>query len=126
MSYYLHLLRVYIETLELHSQSSRSFNSSHCKAYSNDSCLSIWSTETYVWIALILVDPPIRDEYLPNGDQDTSTNYVEFYPNHFWEAMRIFSTRRPSSLTRILHPVPSVRASFKISYITWPKTRHHA
>src|ERR1700719_120713 len=34
MSYYLHLLRVYIEALELHSQSSRSFNSSHCKAYS--------------------------------------------------------------------------------------------
>src|ERR1700723_2954681 len=33
MSYYLHLLRVYIEALELHSQSSRSFNSSHCKAY---------------------------------------------------------------------------------------------
>jgi hypothetical protein len=34
MSYHLHLLRVYIEALELHSQSSRSFNSSHCKAYS--------------------------------------------------------------------------------------------
>src|SRR6267154_4092996 len=33
MSYYLHLLRVYIEALELHSQSSRPFNSSHCKAY---------------------------------------------------------------------------------------------
>jgi hypothetical protein len=27
MSYYLHLLRVYIEALKLHSQSSRSFNS---------------------------------------------------------------------------------------------------
>jgi len=34
MSYYLHLLRVYIETLELYLQSSRSFNPSHCKAYS--------------------------------------------------------------------------------------------
>ena len=33
MSYFLYLLRVYIEALELHSQSSRSFNSSHCKAY---------------------------------------------------------------------------------------------
>src|ERR1700722_3680953 len=34
MSYYLHLLRVYIETLELHSQLSCLFNSLHYKAYS--------------------------------------------------------------------------------------------
>ena len=34
MSYYLHLLCVYIEALELHLQSSCSFNSLHCKAYS--------------------------------------------------------------------------------------------
>jgi len=33
MSYYLHLLRVYIEALELYSQSSRLFNPLHCKAY---------------------------------------------------------------------------------------------
>jgi hypothetical protein len=33
MSYYLHLLRVYIEALELHSQSSCSFNSHTAKAY---------------------------------------------------------------------------------------------
>ena len=35
ISCHLHLLRVYIEALELHSQSSRLCNSSHCKAYSN-------------------------------------------------------------------------------------------
>ena len=34
MSYYFHLLCVYIEPLELYSQLSRSCNSIHCKAYS--------------------------------------------------------------------------------------------
>jgi len=33
LPYHFYLLRVYIEPLELHSQSSHSFNSSHCKAY---------------------------------------------------------------------------------------------
>ena len=33
LPHYFYLLRVYIEPLELHSQSSRSFNPSHCKAY---------------------------------------------------------------------------------------------
>ena len=40
MSYYLHLLRVYIEALELHSQSSRSCISTHCKAYTISAYLS--------------------------------------------------------------------------------------
>jgi len=33
MSYFLYLLRVYIEALELHLQSSRSLFPTHCKAY---------------------------------------------------------------------------------------------
>ena len=37
MSYYLYLLRVYIEALELHLQSSRSCNSLHCKVYTDSS-----------------------------------------------------------------------------------------
>ena len=40
MSYYLHLLRVYLEALELYLQSSRSCNSSHCKAYMTSSIVT--------------------------------------------------------------------------------------
>src|ERR1700733_12535574 len=45
MSYYLYLLYVYIETLELHSQSSCLFNSLHCKAYKDP-----WQLFKLVWI----------------------------------------------------------------------------
>jgi hypothetical protein len=40
--YSLHLSLIYIETLELHSKSSRSCNSSHCKAYTRPHICYAW------------------------------------------------------------------------------------
>ena len=50
MSYYLHLLRVYIEALELHLQLSRLFNSSHCKAYRGGSSGGGLTVGVVAWV----------------------------------------------------------------------------